>query len=113
MSMKDDADGRNFDHVFRTQLRHFDNQLSEFRQFYESHSTEERKQLRDWLEQVNQLQQAANWNISIRIYAENEILNDNDELIHSASAVFTPTTMLSAISAWDQGDNFTPSTVLP
>lgn len=113
MSMKDDADGSSFDHVFAKGLRHFDNQLSDFRQFYESHSMEERKQLRDWLEKVDELQQTADWNMDIKIHAENDVFDDNGELIRWADATFSPRTMLSAISAWDQGDDFAPSTELP
>jgi len=113
MSMKDDSDGGNFRHFFTMQLKQFDNQLSEFRQFYESHSTEERKQLREWLEQISELQRAARWNMRIQIHAENDIFDGDDELIRWADAVFAPATMLSAISAWDAGNNFTPSSALP
>ena len=113
MSANDNAGGDDFAHVFTGQLKQFDDKLSDFRQFYESHSTEEREQLRQWLEQLDASQTAAKWKMNIQIHAENDVLDDKGDLLRWADAVFTPATMLSAISAWDQGDNFTPNSVLP
>ncbi|NQT15465.1 MAG: hypothetical protein HQ582_22095 [Planctomycetes bacterium] len=114
MPEKDDGEGNISPHIFTRQLRHFDNQLSEFRQFYYSHSAEQRKQLREWLEKVSNLQEKGyDWNLNIRVHAENDVFDDNGELIRWGDAIFTPATMLRAIKAWDEGNNFTPSSVLP
>ncbi len=114
MLEKEDGEGNKSRDAFTRQLRHFDNQLSEFRQSYDSRSAEERKQLREWLEKVSNLQEEGyDWNMNIRVHTENDVLDDNGELIRWGDADLTPATMLQAIKAWDEGDNFTPSSVLP
>jgi hypothetical protein len=92
----------------------FDGKVSDLRQWYESHSLEERGELRAFLEKVNaDAREADKWGIELRACSRLDVYDDAGELTNWVDAEFDPWTILSAIAAWDQGEEFAPSSVRP
>src|SRR5437016_2295925 len=96
------------DQFFRaiaSQQRHFDNELSDFRGFYDSMPAEEKAQFRGWLEKLDAVQKESLWEASVHVHIENDELDDKGDTVRWSNTRFTVMTMLMAIRSWDSGEN--------
>lgn len=97
-----------------SQQRHFDDQLADFRQFYESFLSEERAKLRAWLEKVDAVEkEGLEWNAFITVRTENDECDEKGNVLRWGDSEFSPATMLMAIKTWDGGNHLAPDGVLP
>ena len=100
--------------VFTSQLRHFDEQLSDFRSQYDNFTADERSGFRAWLERVEVLySEGHEWNALLKVRTEYDVCDAAGNTLRWADADFSPKTMLAAVRAWDAGEDFAPSSVLP
>lgn len=96
------------------QQRHFDNQLSDFRQFYESFPPGERAKIKAWLEKVEAVgREGLEFNMLLNVKVENDECDERGTVLRWADCQFSPMTLLAAIRAWDAGEDFAPPGVLP
>jgi hypothetical protein len=103
-----------FRHVFDDQLRQFDAEISHLRQFYECLTPDERSRFRAWLKKVAALtSEGAEWGAHLKVRIENDECDEEGNVLRWADAEFLPSTMLSAIAAWDAGEDFAPPGRLP
>lgn len=100
--------------VLASQLRHFDCQIADLRQWYDSLVPSEREQFRAWLERVIIVaSEGSQWGALLRVGTEYDVCDRDGNTLWWADAEFSPRTMLDAVKAWDAGEAFTPSSVLP
>jgi len=102
-----------FRYVFCRQLRHFDQEMTEFRCVYESFAPDERKEVREWLEAVDVLWKKCPFDWGLLVKVRHDEFNDSGEKVDERNADFIAYTMLMAIKSWDEGQPFVPDTVLP
>lgn len=101
-------------HVFSSQLKNFDLQISECRRWFESFSSEEQKQIRDWLEKLAECaSQGGQWGATARAFIENEKVDEEGHPPHVGTTLLSPHTLLMAVRAWENGGDFTPDSVRP
>jgi hypothetical protein len=96
-----------------SQLSHFDQEMTEFRQVYESLTAGERRDLREWLEAVDALGHKCPFDWCLRVKVEHDEFDENDDKVDERNAEFVAWTMLEAIKCWDEGKPFVPDTVYP
>ena len=100
--------------VFITQLRGFDEKLANFRTYYDNFEAEDRPRFRAWLERAIALsEEESEFGALIRIQTEHDQYDSDGNLVGWADAEFTPATMMSAIRAWEAGNEYAPSSVRP
>jgi len=102
-----------FQRPHNSQLRHFDQETTEFRRVYESLTPDERRGLREWLEAVDALGQKCPFDWCLRVKVEHDEFDENGDKVDERNAEFMAYTMLMAIKCWDEGKPFVPDTVYP
>ena len=69
---------------------------------------------RAWLERVQTLNaEGQQWCASLQIQTQYDVCDEAGNTLRWADVGFSPTTMLAAVRAWDAGEDFAPSSVLP
>jgi hypothetical protein len=113
MAHDDGKEGGKFRDIFSIQLRHFDRQLLEVREFHESLGPEERAEMRDWLEKVIKLERECKLTMHLRVHVDNDCFDDDGNQTHGGAANFSASTILAAIASWEKGEPFTPTSIMP
>ncbi|MCE9531098.1 MAG: hypothetical protein K8T89_08235 [Planctomycetes bacterium] len=101
------------DDIILSQQMEFDQKLADFRTYYFELDPDHRKDTREWLEQTVALWSKCPLDMTIRLIPEYDVTDEAGEVIRWADCEFTPSTMLQAIKAWDEGETLTPDTMLP
>lgn len=103
-----------FRRAFTMHLRNFDLRVTELRRMYALLSAEERKQLRAWMEKLNDLEDECPINdIYVMLHTATDEFDEQGKQVHSGDVELTPWTMLQAFDAWDKGETFTPDSIMP
>lgn len=92
-------------------IQRFDQELQEFRASYMSMTETDRRDFREWLEQLAETIERKPSNrlpISIKVTIDNSITDENGDVVYDGVSRFSAVVMRDAIRAWDDGDEFTP-----
>lgn len=109
MSESDESGRRRRLNHETAELRKFDEDVSELREFYNNFDIEERSQFRAWLEQVASLAtEGYQQSVLLRIRTQYDVCDENGETLRWGDVEFSPGSMLAAIKAWDAGEDFAP-----
>ena len=99
---------------FTAQLRSFDERIANFRCLYDGYSAEEKSGFRAWIERAATLSaEGGEWCAMLRIKTEYDVCDESGETIRWCDAEFSAATVLSAIRAWDEGQEYAPSSIWP
>ena len=100
--------------IITMQLRGFDQRLADFRVYYDSCDAEDRTRFRAWLERAAALnEEGSELGALIQIRTELDLCDSDGNRTSWVDAEFSPSTMMSAIRAWEKGEEFTPSSIQP
>ena len=100
--------------VFTSQLLSFDEMVADFRSLYDNFTAKERSNFRAWLESVKTLNaEGDQWCARLLVKIECDEFDEAGNTLRWADVVLSPRTMLAAVRAWDAGEDFAPSSVLP
>jgi hypothetical protein len=114
MSEQDDRNRQRKPDYFTSQLRRFDEKVSDLRSFYESLDPEEKSKFQAWLKKVKSLDEEGQaWSAQLQVCTEYDICDEDGETLRWADTKFSPQTLLAAIKTWDQGECFVPPSTLP
>ena len=89
----------------------FDQQISEFKDYYDGIPPDERTLVRTWLEDLVDVISKCppSFQGHIKANIDNSQFDENGEPIYIGGASLRPKNMLDAVRAWDDGDEFTPN----
>lgn len=95
-------------------LNEFDQEISELRTEFDKLSNDERLAFRGWLERLVQVVAEQPSSPPISVLCRTDVLDCNDEgdIIYDGLVHLGPATMLSAVKAWDVGDEVRPTSFL-
>lgn len=103
-----------FDRACASQQRSFDDRIAAFRENYLAFPDEQRASLKAWLEKAHALEREnADRPMMLMVRTEIDVYGEDGKPVRWADNQFTAGTLLSAVSAWDAGEDFVPHTVLP
>ena len=91
-------------------VQSFDQEIMEFRDFYHALNDDDRSEFRNWITELNDVvsKQPDIGSLRIRALLDNSITDENGTDVYVGGARLSPAVMFDAVSAWDDGAEFTP-----
>ena len=91
-------------------LAEFDREIQELKSEYQSLESQTQEEFRKWLERLTSIvaEQPAGIPISVLCRTDRLDTDQQGEIVYDGVVHLFPKAMLLAITAWDDGENFTP-----